>query len=156
MRAADEFLAPGFHEFSVAVEDHHGVVAFARGIHGVVDINVALRILAHAMRVAVFDRGGQFAPVVSNLVIVVAFAKNRLGAAGFIGCAEEDRRGSEKAYNGAAGGLLHGPYCIAASGPMVSGAYSDRAGAWGDVECPAHRAPADLLFGGLVLVLFLL
>ena len=56
------------------VEDDHGVVAFAGGVDGVMDVDMALRVLAHAEGVAVLDPGGQLAPMVDDLVAVGAFA----------------------------------------------------------------------------------
>jgi len=61
MRAAFELRAPALHEFPFGVEDHHGVVLLAGFIHRMVDVYVTLRIFAHAVSVAVFQAGGQFA-----------------------------------------------------------------------------------------------
>ena len=72
MRAAFELAAPGLDELALAVEDHHRVGAFTRRIHGVVHVDVALRILHDAVRVPVRDRLGQFAPIVMDLVGVSA------------------------------------------------------------------------------------
>ena len=62
VRAALEILAPGLDELALGVEHHHGVVAFAGVVDGVVDVNVPLRILADAVGVAVFDIGRQIRP----------------------------------------------------------------------------------------------
>ena len=92
VRAALELLAPALDELALFVEDHHGVGAFAGGVDGVVHVDVALRILDHAVGVAVLDPRRQFAPVVDRLVGVFAAADDGRFGSGFVGGAQ-DRRG---------------------------------------------------------------
>src|SRR6185437_6018900 len=92
MRAAPELLAPALDELTFVIEDHHAVRLFAGGIDGVVDINTAVRVLADAMRVAVFDVRGEIAPIVGDFIGVIARAEDRLLTAGFIGGSEDQRR----------------------------------------------------------------
>ncbi len=77
VRTAFEFLAPGLDELAIRVKHHHGVRALARRIHRVVHIDAPLRVFAHPVRVAVFDFRGQLAPVVVDLVSVLAFPDDR-------------------------------------------------------------------------------
>ena len=56
--AAFEFLAPALDELALLVEHHHGVGALAGRVHGVVDVDVALRVFDDAMGIAVLDVAG--------------------------------------------------------------------------------------------------
>src|ERR1700683_1492758 len=91
VRAALKLLAPGLDELAPVVEDHHGVVALAGIVDRMVNVDVRLRILAHAVRIAIFDIGWQLAPIVRAFVFVIALAQNRLGAAGLVLRAQNDR-----------------------------------------------------------------
>ena len=76
VRAAFELPSPGANEFAFVVEDHHGVQAFAGGIHGVMNVDVALRILADAVGIAVFDGARQLAPIVNGFVLMISGAED--------------------------------------------------------------------------------
>src|SRR5206468_6624495 len=89
--AALELLAPGAHELAFGIEDHHGVVRFTSGIHGVVNVDVAVSVLADAVGIAVLDVGGQHAPVVDGFVAVRGLAQHGLGAAGFVRRVQDQR-----------------------------------------------------------------
>ena len=52
-------------------------MALAVFIHGMVDVNMPLRIFADTMRIPVFDVRRQFAPVVDGLISVRALAQYR-------------------------------------------------------------------------------
>src|ERR1700691_1209166 len=91
VRAALKLLAPGLDALAAMVEYHHRIVALAGIVDRVVYVDVRLRILADAVRIAVFDVGRQFAPIVRAFVFVVAFAQDRLGAAGLVLRAQNDR-----------------------------------------------------------------
>src|SRR5438445_12523753 len=56
------------------------------------DIDIALRILAHAVGIAVFDIGGEFTPIVDALVFVIAAADDRFGGPGFVRGSQNERR----------------------------------------------------------------
>src|SRR3982751_3188511 len=76
-----KLLAPRPDELPLAVEYHHCVGAFAIAMDRVMDVDVVLRILHHAMRVAPFEARRQLSPVVNGFVLPLAFAKHRgLGA----------------------------------------------------------------------------
>jgi hypothetical protein len=76
-----EVGAPRSDELAVAVEHHHRVGAVARRVHGVMDVDVPLRILDHTVRVAPLDPRRQLAPVVNRLVGVGAGAEHRRAGA---------------------------------------------------------------------------
>ena len=65
-------LAPRTDELAVAIEHHHRVGAVARRVHGVVHVDVALRVLDDAVGVAPLDARRQLAPVVNRFVGVGA------------------------------------------------------------------------------------
>ncbi len=93
VRAAFEFLAPAFNEFAFVIEDHHAVGLFARRVDGVMNVDMPVRIFADAVRVAVLDVGRKLAPIMGDFVGVLALSYNRLLAAGFIGCPQDERSG---------------------------------------------------------------
>ena len=89
MRPAFELTPPGADKFAFAIEDHHGVQALAGGVHRVMDVDVALGILADAVSIAVLDGARQLAPVVNGLVFMLALSEDgRLGAS-LVGRAQE-------------------------------------------------------------------
>src|ERR1700722_6189911 len=69
MGSAFELRAPALHEFPIRVEHDHGVVLFAGLVHGVMDKDVPLRILAHTVRVAVGEPLRQLPPIGNHLVL---------------------------------------------------------------------------------------
>ena len=89
MGAAFERAAPGFDEAAVGVENHHGVRRLAGGVDGVVNVDVALSILADTVGVSILDAGGEFTPIVGDLISMVAGAEDGLGGAGFVVRAED-------------------------------------------------------------------
>src|SRR6185503_17694007 len=91
--AALELFAPAFDEFALVVENHHAVGPFTGRVHGVMDIDMPVRILADSMRVAVLNVGGEFAPVMCHLVGVFALSQDRLLTARFIGSSQDERSG---------------------------------------------------------------
>jgi hypothetical protein len=50
------------------IENHHAVGFFAGRVYRVVDVDLAMRVFADAMRVAVFDIGRQRTPIVRDFV----------------------------------------------------------------------------------------
>src|ERR1017187_1006378 len=104
VRAAFERRAPGLDELAVGVEDHHRVRTVAGGIDRVVDVDAPLRVLHHAVRVAVPDFGGQLAPVMEDFVRVIARAHDRPFGSGLIVGPQDGRRdgrgGLEKTATG--------------------------------------------------------
>ena len=84
VRATFEFFAPALDKLAFVIEDDHAVGLFAGSIYGVVDVNVAVGIFANAVGVAVGNADGKFAPIVCDLVFVVAFTYDRLEGAGFV------------------------------------------------------------------------
>src|SRR3954471_4129418 len=86
MRSALEILAPALNELAFGIENHHRVAALARCVDGVVDVDVAVRILANSVCVAVLDFDGKITQVVSDFPDVVARAEDRLPCSSFVGC----------------------------------------------------------------------
>src|SRR5277367_7145781 len=74
--AAFELPSPGTDELAVGIEDDHRVQAVAVRVNRVMDVNVALRILADTVRVAVFDGARHLAPVMDGLVLILALSKD--------------------------------------------------------------------------------
>ena len=90
VRDAAELLAPRPHELAVPIEDDHRVGAVAGGVHRVMDVNVPLRVLDHAVRVAPLDLRRQHPPIVNRLVPVGALADHRLLRTGLVLDVEQD------------------------------------------------------------------
>ncbi len=110
MRATFKFLAPAADETALGVEDHHRVVPIAGRVHRVVHVDAALRVLGDAVRVAVLEAGGQFPPVVVDLIRELAAADDRPLGAGLVGCVQQrwtgrrsDQAGAERAEELSAG-----------------------------------------------------
>ena len=93
--AAFVFLAPRAHKFSIGVKDHHGVVNFRAFADGVLDMDFALRVHGHTVRITIDVAGGQFAPIVKALVLMFARAENRRTRAGLV-LRNDVRRGGQK------------------------------------------------------------
>jgi hypothetical protein len=74
VRSAPEHGAPGPDELALFVKHHHAVGTLAVLVHRVMDVNVTLRILAHAMGIAVLDVAGQFTPIVDALVLLIVLS----------------------------------------------------------------------------------
>ena len=91
MRAASELSSPGTDELPVVIEDHHRVLALAGGMHGVMDIDIALGIFADAMRVAVLDGAWQLAPVMNGLVLMTVLPEDWRFRTALVGCTQECR-----------------------------------------------------------------
>src|SRR5207302_8619119 len=110
MRSAFELPTPRAHELSVPVKNNNRVRRFAGGMNRVMNVDMALRVFADAVRVPVSDIGRQRAPIVERLVLMFPFTKNRRAAAGFVGCSEKERRHSGCAGGGEEGasGDFHG------------------------------------------------
>src|SRR6185437_11461112 len=104
VRAALEFPAPALDELAFAIEDHHRIRALAGCEDRVVDINPALRILYHTVRIAVQDVGGHLTPIVISLVNMVAGPEHRTSCAGFIVGIQDDGRKSGGLQEGASSG----------------------------------------------------
>ena len=92
MRAALILTAPRPDEFSVRIKDHHGVINLRTPADGVLDVDVALQIHGHAVRIAVNMAGWQFAPIVDDFVLVIALAQHRRPVSRFI-IGQDKRRG---------------------------------------------------------------
>jgi hypothetical protein len=92
MNAAAELLAPAFDELSLVIEDHHAVRLLARSVDSVVNVNVPLRVFANAMRIAILNVGGEFSPVVRDLVSMFSGTEKGLFAAGFIRSSKDQWR----------------------------------------------------------------
>jgi len=72
---------PGPHKLAFVIENHHRVRILTGGMHGVMDINVSLRILADAVGIAEPDGPRQFAPVMNGLVLMLPLPQDgRLAA----------------------------------------------------------------------------
>ena len=91
VRHPAEFLAPGPHELAIPIEDHHRIRAVAGGVHGVMDVDVPLRVLDDAMGVAPLDLRRQHAPIVNGLVAVGPVAQHRRLRAGLVLDLEQQR-----------------------------------------------------------------
>jgi len=77
-------------------------------MHRVVDVDVALCVLANAVRVAVFDVRRQFAPVVDAFVFVIAFAQDRVLLPGLVISLDERGYGANCAsYQKTASSRVH-------------------------------------------------
>jgi hypothetical protein len=87
-------------------------MALAVFIHGMVDVNMPLRIFADTMRIPVFDVRRQFAPVVDGFVSVGTGTQDRTTAARFFGGAQNQRSG--QAGKKRTAGRLHGSESITA------------------------------------------
>jgi len=85
MRPAFEILAPALDELSIGVENNHGIARLAACIHRVMNVNAALGIFDNAVRIAVLDVGGQFAPIVGDFIGMITSAEDRLLRTGFVG-----------------------------------------------------------------------
>ena len=86
-------------------------MAFAGGMDRVVHVNPALRILHHTVRVAVFDAGGKFSPIVDGFVGVAARAEDRqLGAGLIVGTQDGGRDDAGGLEESSAGGAHEGEY----------------------------------------------
>src|ERR1700758_4336679 len=102
MRSAFELATPGTHKLSFLVKNHNRVRRLARGMNGVMNIDMTLRVFTDAVRVPISYIGGKPAPVMERFILVFALAKNRRTSAGFVSCPEKERRrsgctcGSEK------------------------------------------------------------
>ena len=109
MRAAAEHGAEGTHELALLIENHDAVGAGAVFIHRVVNVDVALGVLADAVRIAVLDIGRQFTPIVDAFVLVLALSKDRRLGAGLIVGLDEERYSGRCAsgQKGASGGIRH-------------------------------------------------
>ena len=84
MRAAPEHGAQGADKFALFVEDHDTVGAGAVFVHRVMHIDVPLRILHNTVGVPVLDVGRELAPIVDALILVLAFADDRVLGPGFV------------------------------------------------------------------------
>jgi hypothetical protein len=60
-------------------------------MHGVSDVDTALRIFDDGMRIPVAKSGGQFTPIVDYLIGVLAGADHRALQARFVGRSEKSR-----------------------------------------------------------------
>ena len=89
MRPALEFLAPRPHEAPLLVEHDHRVVDLAAFVHRVVDVDVALRVLADTVCVAVLQADRHLAPVVEDLVRVRAGPDHGTLRTRFVGGVED-------------------------------------------------------------------
>ena len=90
VRPALKLSSPGANKFALLIENHDRVLALAGRVDRVMDVNVALRILADSMSVAVANGAREFAPVVESFVLMLAFSKDGRLAARFVGCAQEN------------------------------------------------------------------
>ncbi len=92
VRDAAELLPPRPNEASLFVENDHGIGALAVGIHGVVNVDLPLRVLDDSMRVAVFDLRWQCAPVMQGFVGEFPLAEDRRLRAGLVLHSQQNRR----------------------------------------------------------------
>src|ERR1700758_854497 len=91
MRPAFELATPGTHKLSFLVKNHNRVRRFARGMNGVMNIEMTLRAFTDAGRVPISIVGGKPAPAVERFILVFALAKNRRTSAGFVSCPQKER-----------------------------------------------------------------
>src|SRR5262249_54595609 len=70
MRAAPEHGAPRSDELALGIEDDDRIRALTGLVHSVVNVDVTLRVLNHAVRIPVLNVGRQVAPIVNTLVLV--------------------------------------------------------------------------------------
>jgi hypothetical protein len=71
------------------IEYNHRIQTVAVGMNRVVDVDVALCILADAVGVAILDGARQLAPVMNRLALILALPENRGFAAGLFGWVQE-------------------------------------------------------------------
>jgi hypothetical protein len=115
VRDAAELLAPRADELSGAIEYDDGVGLLAGRVHGVVHVDVTLRVLHDAVRVAPGQAGRQLAPIVVGFIGVGARAHDRLLRTGLVLHAQQgqgdDRDGGgrvQELASGAGHGSLGG------------------------------------------------
>src|SRR5262245_58258686 len=93
VRAAFKLAAPALYEAAVGVEHQPSLVVKAALADGVFDEYAALGIHRHPVRVAKAKAVGKFAPIVDNLVGMVARADGWSGRAALVTRANGKRRG---------------------------------------------------------------
>src|SRR3954470_16205272 len=92
MGSASEIFAPASNKAPLAIEDNHRIATLARGINGVMDINVPVRVLTNTMCIAVLDVGRQLAPVVSYFEDIFTGTDSRLAHTCFTRRAQDQWR----------------------------------------------------------------
>src|SRR5262245_2105887 len=93
VRAAFKFAAPAPDEAAVSVEYQHSLVIKAALADGVFDEYAVLGIFRHAVRIAKAKAVRKLAPIVDNLVSMLARADDRSGRATLVTRANGERRG---------------------------------------------------------------